>query len=645
MRNPEPSHRRSRCRRSRADDGATACLAFLLAIAGSLALLSCGGVEPRLEELSPLPRPDLSRFEKAVQEQLEGRHSEVEEALADDAPTPQLAQAFGELGRHYDVYELLQEAEACYRNAHLLAPTEVLWTYHLAVVMQSTGRLEEAAELFRQVLEQQPEHLPAQVRLGEALTDAHRPQEARQALERALVIDPDTALAHYFLGLLEQGEGRAPQAVSHLQKVLELQPQATIVHYALAQALRADGRMEEARLHAAQIGSEEVRLADPWIQALGDLRAGAAAHIRRAAKAQVEGYYEAARQEYQRAIAADPSNPEAQQGLAAMLLELDDLEGARRHFQKALDLGASNGAQVHFNLGALEILAGRLEAGLVHYRQALDIDPELTAVRFALAKAMADAGRYEEAVAAYREILQVEPDSVAARLNLGLALARQGKVAAAKEVQREVLSGDLTDGERAEALSHLAALEASTGDLSAAEEHYRQATSASPKGAAAWFGLGNLLGRQGRYAEAIAAYSASLEIDPKNPRAWLGEATARVLTEDWASARRRLEVALQEIPEDVEVAQTLARLLVTCPDPGVRDTTRGLQVAQRVFERSRSLDSAETLALALAAEGRGAEAADLQQQIVRQLEAAGQLEAAAAARAQLQSYRRQATIR
>ena len=620
-------------------------LGSLLGSLGLLVLLACGAPGAWRENLEPLPEPDVSRFETAVQEQLEQRHRQVEDALADELPPQELAEAFGELGRHYDVYELLQEAEVCYRNARQLAPEDPRWTYHLAVVMQSTGRLSEAASLFRRVLELQPDDLPAQVRLGETLADDNRPEEARQALQRAIALDADSALAHYFLGLLENGQGHAEEAVAHLQKALQLQPQATIVHYALAQALRAAGRGDEARVHAAQVGSEEVRLVDPLIQALGDLRAGAAAHIRRAAKAQVEGYYEAARQEYERAIAADPSNPEAHQGLAAMLVELDDLDGASRHFQKALDLGASNGAQVHFNLGALEIMAGRTEAGLEHYRQALEIDPQLTAVRFAAAKALADVGRFEDATVAYREILQVEPQSIAARLNLGLALARQGNVAAAKEVQREVLTRDLTAGERAEALSHLAALEAGTGNLEEAERLYRQAVEASAQNSGAWFGLGNLLGRQGRYAEAIEAYSASLEIDSKNPRAWLGEATARVLLEDWSAAKQRLEAALQELPDDVELAQTLARLLVTCPDATTRDTALGLQLAEQVFARSRTLEAADTVAMALAAEGRAAEAAALQSQIVSQLEAAGQTDAAVAARAQLDLYHRQAAIR
>lgn len=606
-------------------------------------LLACGPKDQAFRQsLEDLPYPDVSSFEKAVQEQLTLRQQAVEVALASWTSRRAVAEAYGELGRHYDVYELLSAAESCYRNAYLLAPDDYRWTYHLAVVMQSNGRLGEAADLFRRALEIRPKDVPAQVRLGETLADDNRPQEARQAFQQALELDSECALAHYFLGLLENGEGDAAQAVSHLERALELQPQGSIVHYALAQALRTEGRLEEARHYAESVGREEVRLADPLIHALAELQAGAAAHIRRAAKAQVDGYFEAARREYELAISADPENPEAHQGLGAMLVELDEIDAAVDHFSTALDLGTGNGAQVHLNLGALEILRGRLETGLSHYRQALDLDPELTVARFALAKALADADRYDEAIERYRELLQSEPESVGARLNLGLALARQGRLAAAKKVQREVLSLDVTATEKAEALSHLAILEAQEGKFPDAETLYRQATETAPEWGGAWFGLGNLFGRQGRYLEAIEAYRSAIEVDPQHARAWLGEATARVLLEEWSQARARLEEGLRQIPEDVELQQTLARLLVTCPDPKTRDVSQGLLLAQQVFDRARSLESAETMAMALAAEGRANEAVQWQQQIVTQLESAGMGDAAVAARAQLDIYRQQA---
>lgn len=619
------------------------------ALLGGILLLlvgACSRQEASLRgELEALPQPDLTSFEAAVQEQLSRRHQEAEASLAAWTSPEAVAEALGSLGRHYDVYELLSAAESCYRNAHLLAPEDYRWTYHLAVVMQATGRLDEAERLFRRALELQPGNLPAQVRLAETLVDANRPEAARQALDRALSLDSECALAHYFLGLLEQGEGHSAAAVTHLQRTLELQPRATIVHYPLAQALRAEGRLEEARRYAESLGNDEVRLADPLVQALGELRAGAAAHIRRAAKAQVDGYFEAAQREYELAIAADPENPEARQGLGAMFVEKGEIDAAIEQYTMSLDLGAGNAAQVHLNLGALEILRGQLEPGLSHYRKALEIEPQLDTAHFALAKALADAGRYGEAVTSYRRLLDVQPDSVAARLNLGLALARQGRLDAARQVQRDVLALDVTAGERAEALSHLAVLEAQEGRFAEAEGLYRQATEAAPAWGGAWFGLGNLLGRQGRYDEAVQAYRSALASDPKNSRAWLGEVTAHVLLEDWPSARSRLEEGLRQVGDDTQLQQTLARLLVTCPDPAVRDVAQGLDLAQRVFEAARSLEAAETIALALAAEGRAGEAVQWQQQIVAELERAGMADAAAAARQQLDLYRRQAVSR
>lgn len=623
-------------------------MAWIVALALCVQL-ACGGgssnhpVQSR--DLEPLPEPELEAFEPAVQAQLKQQQQHLAEALASDAEPTELADAFGELGRHYDVYELQAAATSSYRNAHRLAPDDYRWVYHLAVARQAAGELAEAEALFRRALEIQPGDLPAHVRLGEVLVDSHQPEAARQALKKALELDPECALAHYFLGLLEQGEGNTAAAVTHLETVLQLQPQASIVHYPLAQALRAEGRTEEARKMAARVGSEEVRLADPLMYALGDLRAGAAAHIRRAAKAHVDGYYEAARREYELAIAADGNNPEAHQGMGAMLVELGDLDGAVEHFTTALGLKPPNASHVYFNLAALEVARGNLEAGLRHYESVLDLDPQLTAAQFALAKTLADAGRFDEAIARYRGLLEQEPESVAARLNLGLALARTGELQQAKQVQREVLDLDVTPQQAAEALSHLASLEAQEGQFEQAERLYREAAELAPQRGGASFGLGNLLGRQGRYRDAVQAYRAALDADPNLAGAWLGEATAWVLMEEWANARGRLEAALEQLPENAELQQTLARLLVTCPDPSVRDTAQGSALANRVFEQTRSLEAAETVALALAAEGRAAEAVRWQEQIVTQLERAGMGPAAAAARAQLDLYRQQAASR
>jgi hypothetical protein len=70
----------------------------------------------------------------------------------------------------------------------------------------------------------------------------------------------------------------------------------------------------------------------------------------------------------------------------------------------------------------------------------------------------------------------------------------------------------------------------------------------------------------------------------------------------------------------------------------VRDGDLALQVAQRVFRDDQSLPVGDTLALALAASGRVADAAELQRRLVAQAESAGQEALAAQMRDRLTTY-------
>ncbi|MCS3903018.1 tetratricopeptide (TPR) repeat protein [Methylohalomonas lacus] len=58
------------------------------------------------------------------------------------------------------------------------------------------------------------------------------------------------------------------------------------------------------------------------------------------------------------------------------------------------------------------------------------------------------------------------------------------------------------------------------GDWETAERAYVQLTEQVPKEADSWFRLGNIYARQGRPADAIAAYQETLVRKPKHAKAW-----------------------------------------------------------------------------------------------------------------------------
>lgn len=576
-------------------------------------LAGCEAPPSAPAELAPLPA--LDGVEPLVRQQLGEDHAAVRRLLAADADPAELAQALGDLGRRYHAYELLEPAKASYREARALAPREFDWVYYLAVASQATGELETAAELYREALALRPDDLPSRIRLGEVLDASGRSEEAAEQWRRAIEQSPETALAHYFLGRQRAVAGELDAAVAHFETALRLQPEATRLHYSLAQAYRGLGEEDRAAEHLARMGDGEVRLADPRLAALEELETGAAALVRRAGKAQLDGRPEVALREYRQAVAADPENLEARQGLGATLAQQGDLEGAREQLAYVLERDPEN-VLARYNLAGTLVRGGDLDAAVAEYRRILEQAPENADARLALAGVLQSRGEYIAAASEYRRILDVDPANAGARYQLGLALARGGDLDGALAAQRRVLELDASARERTLARVEIASILARQGRGEEALRRYDEVLEEDPRMIGALFGRANLLGAQGRYREAARGYRAVLEVDPGFRPARLGEATALVLARDHAAARASLEESLRAAPQDGDVAHALARLLATAPAAEVRDGARALDLAQRIFAAESSLEHGETVAMAFAELGRFADAAAWQERLL-----------------------------
>ena len=114
----------------------------------------------------PLPDPDLSRLEPAVREKLGDARRALLDAIDDpDTDGERRSGLYGHTGKLFHAHDAYAVAEACYRNAAALEPREVRWPYTLGFLYQDTGRFEEAKGQYRKVLEIEPAHAFAQLRL------------------------------------------------------------------------------------------------------------------------------------------------------------------------------------------------------------------------------------------------------------------------------------------------------------------------------------------------------------------------------------------------------------------------------------------------------------------------------------------------
>lgn len=139
-------------------------------------------------------------------------------------------------------------------------------------------------------------------------------------------------------------------------------------------------------------------------------------------------------------LAVTQGNFMAHQGLAEALLEQGQFEAAKSEFEAALALYPRL-PSAHNNLGVLLTGEGKYGEALAAFDQVLALEPDFPMVHFNRAEAFDRAGRYPEALAEYRLFVAKQPTDQEAWLRiircLGLLGQPQEALAALKSVQLE----------------------------------------------------------------------------------------------------------------------------------------------------------------------------------------------------------------
>lgn len=387
--------------------------------------------------LVPIPQPELEAYEPAVADQLrevQGALAEVLNQMQGDGASPaELAAAFGDLGRHYHAYELLEAATACYRNAALLQPDDFRWHHLLGRALQDDGDLEGAAAAYERALELAPDDVPAVLYLADIRSLEGDADGAVELYRRAVALDPKASAALAGLGQAALDAGQPARAVELLQGAVDANPTATRLHYPLGLAYRALGDEERARQHLEAAGDVGLKPDDPLVGELDALRSGEKAHLLRGHMAFRAGHYGAAADAYHRAVEAAPESATAQVDLATALGRLGYLEGAEDHLRAALDLDPQS-ANAHFNLGSILLQKGEIAGAGVHLRRAAELDPDDADAHLALGRVLEAQGHPGEAVVEYRRATALGVRSDGAALGEARLLLNAGRVTEAQEV-------------------------------------------------------------------------------------------------------------------------------------------------------------------------------------------------------------------
>jgi Flp pilus assembly protein TadD len=179
-------------------------------------------------------------------------------------------------------------------GAERLSPEEKT-TLQAGVVALGKNQFEHAEAAFLKLLNLAPESPTALIDLGLIEFRLGRAEKAQGYLQRAIRVQPDAALAWMMLGVIAINDDERDAATAYLAQAVYLNPKSPQAHnyYAVILAKR--------------------------------------------------GWYDAAEDELRTVVSLAPDFAEAQFNLALVYFERNPpaVELARRHYQKALDLGAA----------------------------------------------------------------------------------------------------------------------------------------------------------------------------------------------------------------------------------------------------------------------------------------------------------------
>ena len=227
-----------------------------------------------------------------------------------------------------------------------------------------------AMALYRQVLDEQPNHAPSLHMLGMILYQHQQFPMAVELIARSVAVDPNAAQARSAFAMALEAVGRTGEALEHYEASLRLDPSAAWTHAAYALSL------QRAKRHLAAEASARRAL-----ELTPDL---SMAHNALGLALQGQEKFSEAAAAFRAAAAIDPDNP-----------------------------------LVFNNLGVAEALARNPEAAVKAFERTVRLAPQFVEALGQLAVNYRATGRIADSAAALEQLLAAKPDSPEGHMSLG----------------------------------------------------------------------------------------------------------------------------------------------------------------------------------------------------------------------------------
>jgi protein O-GlcNAc transferase len=276
--------------------------------------------------------------------------------------------------------------------------------FQRALSAMQNGRADDAARLFRQVLQSQPRHVGALNLLSILLTQLGRFEEAESYARRAVKENASSDATFYNYGLILKALKRPAEALKRFSEALKINPRIAETWNNRGTTFNDLKRYREAIADFDRAIAINPNYADAFLN-----KANALADLKNFAQSLAA---------YEKALALKPELPDAWLGRGKALSGLEQFDEALAAYERASSL-APELAGAWLERGNLLARRGDPEGAFAAYDRALRLKPDLVEAWVGRGNIRAERKQYEGALEAYARALATKPDLVEAWLGRG----------------------------------------------------------------------------------------------------------------------------------------------------------------------------------------------------------------------------------
>jgi tetratricopeptide (TPR) repeat protein len=243
--------------------------------------------------------------------------------------------------------------------------------FNLAIKNHQENNLNDAQDLYNQVLKINPNHSGAYHNLGVIFDNLKKYQKAKECYEKVIEINPNHSGAHthYNLGNIFQKLKKSQKAKECYEKAIEINPNHSGAHYNLG--------------------------------AIFD-------NLKR---------YQKAKECYEKTIKINPNYLDAYNNLGNIFQKLKKSQKAKECYEKAIEINP-NYIPAYNNLGAIFNVSGEYQKAKDCYEKAIKVNPNYADARYNLGTIFDNLGEYRKAKECFEKVIEIDPNYTGAYWNL-----------------------------------------------------------------------------------------------------------------------------------------------------------------------------------------------------------------------------------